>query len=164
MNTCVVGIDPGKTGYLAAIILPDKIISVLPTDSQPLQIVEWLNRMDSKAQIQMVVMEQVHSIFGASAKSNFKFGFNVGFITGIVQSKGLGMTYIQPKAWQGILRIPKTEKENRKKIHAETMLQLYPHSRDLIYTPRGRLLDGAADAILIAHAALVSGAALISNK
>ena len=74
------------------------------------------------------------------------------------------MTYIQPKAWQGILRIPKTEKENRKKIHAETMLQLYPHSRDLIYTPRGRLLDGAADAILIAHAALVSGAALSSNK
>ena len=63
MSTRVIGIDPGKTGYLAAIILPDKIISVLPTDSQPLQIVEWLNRMDSKAQIQMVVMEQVHSIF-----------------------------------------------------------------------------------------------------
>ena len=39
--------------------------------------------------IQCIMIEDVHSIYGVSAKSNFNFGFNTGLVTGIVQTLGV---------------------------------------------------------------------------
>jgi hypothetical protein len=47
-----------------------------------------------------VLFEDLHSIFGTSAASNFSFGLNNGLVTGMVQTAGISYTKVQAKKWQ----------------------------------------------------------------
>ena len=150
----VLGIDPGKQGAVVAILQPSGTIFALELNSRPADIWDWLQAINEQHPIRLALIEDVHSIFGTGAKSNFQFGFNVGVITGILQSMRIPLQKIQPKEWQAAVGIPKNiEKAKRKKAHAEVAHNLYPKNIEMCYTPRGRLLDGVTDALLIAHVA-----------
>lgn len=46
------------------------------------------------------VIEDVAAIFGSSAKSTFNFGFNKGYLVGLLAANKIPYTLIQPKTWQ----------------------------------------------------------------
>lgn len=97
------------------------------------------------------MIEDVHSIFGSSAKSNFTFGFNTGLLHGIIRSLGLPLDQVQPKAWQKHIGVKSTVKGKDVKLAVADIVQkMYPSITSEIYTPRYRLIDGRSDATGIA--------------
>ena len=46
------------------------------------------------------VIEDVHALFGSSAKSTFAFGFNKGYLVGLLAANQIPYTLVQPKEWQ----------------------------------------------------------------
>jgi hypothetical protein len=50
----------------------------------------------------LVVIEDVHSIFGSSSKSNFQFGRSLGILEGVVNALDIPYVKVQPKEWQKV--------------------------------------------------------------
>lgn len=157
-----VGIDPGAKGAVCLLKPLERQITFYPTPSMDFtgkQLYDMLKRLQVDSLIHGIGVEDVHAIHGTSAGSNFKFGYNVGEINTIVSITGIGYDLITPKQWQkdcGIkFKYPKkatpSKKANiRKKTIADHALRQYPYAE--ILGPRGGLLDGRADALMIAHA------------
>lgn len=76
--------------------------------------------------------------------SVFNYGIGFGKILASLEIRGIEIKLVRPAIWKKALRLPK-EKEAAV-VMAE---KLYPGIS--FRTPRGRLLDGKAEALLIAH-------------
>lgn len=147
---CWVGIDPGAKGCIA-VLFEDGSVQFMDTDEHLSTILDFLREIDMEHNLSMCMIEDVHSIFGASAKSNFQFGFNVGTLHGIFKGIQLPLDTVQPKVWQKHIGVKATVKGKEIKIAvAEIICSLYPKSISDLYTPKKRLLDGRTDALAIA--------------
>lgn len=106
----------------------------------------WLHQQ----QVDRVYREDVHSLFGMSAKSNFGFGRNLGIVIAIAEivSRGKFPVKVTPKVWQKFIGVTVKGPAIKKQV-AEIALQLYPTAN--ILGKRGGLLDGRSDALMIAH-------------
>lgn len=137
--------DPG----VDAIFIPNHFL-------HPSQVYDAVVAERLESDIPMIMIEDVHSLHGMSAKSNFQFGRNVGLIHGILAITKIGIDLVAPKVWQkevGV-SVPATIKgaaraKAMKKATAEVCKRLYPTVD--IYGPKGGLIDGKADALMIAH-------------
>lgn len=158
----VIGADPGTQG---AICLLDSIRKKFTFVNTP-QLVTmqalyfWCTKAKGMGQLEQVTVaiEDVHSMGGMSAKSNFQFGRNLGFLEASLHLHFTDIVYVQPKEWQKVCGIkfvypPKATAPQKSRIRKETtaamVLELYPDAP--IYGPRGGLMDGRADALMIAH-------------
>lgn len=105
------GIDPGGRGCICELdeynnveFYPIEKISGKDIDLVGISnwIFEKINYYDNSKKyfLQHIVLEDVHSIFGSSAKSNFQFGWINGAIEGILASFRLPYTKVSPKIWQ----------------------------------------------------------------
>jgi len=105
-------------------------------------------------EISYAAIEDVHSIYGMSAKSNFNFGRNVGAAQEAIasalylQGRGVKLRLVQPKVWQKAVGITAKGKAIKQAV-ADLAHTLYPDAP--LYGPKGGLLDGRADALMIAH-------------
>ena len=161
-----IGIDPGSKGYICALAPLEGKAEFFANTCKPLEIADSLKELREDYKVTRVCMEDVHSIFGANAKSNFNFGFNLGLLHGICLSQGFGIDIVQPKLWQKYIGavidpIPKDASANeKKKLIAARKKQLkesvgkicerlYPDIS--VRGPQGGLLDGKSDALMIAH-------------
>jgi len=103
----------------------------------------------------MSMLEDVHSLPVMTAKSNFGFGKNLGIVDTLLRLQTFGLDKVKPKAWQkevGIKPIPKGTKRTPKQLKDEVAAlceQLYPGCN--IRGPKGGLMDGRSDALMIAH-------------
>lgn len=155
--TKFMGIDPGAKGSLCILDTDNKKdILFLPTPCLKMQskrLREIIIAEHKKWPIHMAGIEDVHAIFGTSAGSNFKFGYNTGLITGIIESTNIGLDLVQPKVWQRAIGAPTRKKAGSsmklKKAIARIALRLYPDAK--LFGPRDGLLDGRADSLMIAH-------------
>ncbi len=98
-----VGVDPGINGGIFVINEANQMKAwKMPTlgDGIDAKAICNIFKGISRAHETSVIIEQVHSIFGSSAKSNFTFGFVCGVIEAIVVAQGLKFSKVQPKAWQ----------------------------------------------------------------
>jgi len=173
MNKVYVGIDVGKNGGVVA-IYPTEVVAVNAVPK-----IKGSQEVDLQALSQLLrdhcsidnsvhyVIEDVHSIFGTSAKSNFQFGRILGFLEGVVVGGQMPFTKVQPKAWQkvcfeGVTPItkPGTRAKGRGAYDTKAMAliaaqRLYP-SVDLRKSSRAeKPHDGIVDALLLAHYAKV---------
>lgn len=150
-----VGIDPGASGAICLLDTQRRIVAFQPTPNlkcSALSLLNWLKEQHMLDPIHLIAVEDVHSLFGMSAKSNFQFGFNLGQVRTIADMTEIGVELIQPKAWQkacGITFKKGMSSPDRKRHVAATALQLYPKAK--LNGPKGGLLDGRADALMIAH-------------
>ena len=101
----------------------------------------------------VAMIEDVHAIFGTSAKSNFNFGYNTGLVTGVVQASGISLDKVAPKKWQKFIGVKSKGKLIKKEV-ATICERLYPNAS--IRGPRGGLLDGKSDSLCIAHYAALT--------
>jgi crossover junction endodeoxyribonuclease RuvC len=159
-----VGIDPGASGAIAVVNVFDQLVAVLdaPTVTTStvsggsrtrLDVAEAANLLRQWPGIVSVGLERVGAMPGQGVTSMFSFGEGFGMWQGILGTLGLPYELFLPLTWQ------KTQlgaRSARGKDAAYVVAsRLYPDAQ--LRGPRGAILDGRADAILIArHARLVS--------
>jgi hypothetical protein len=125
MSKIRVGIDIGSDGAIA-IFKDDALIEYgkLPLVADELDMKGMvdmiLRHIDDATKSVHVLMEDLASIFGTSASSNFQFGFNNGLIVGALQAIEMPFSKIQAKKWQkamfeGIrpVEVPSMEKKQK---------------------------------------------------
>jgi|SRR6056297_316491 len=170
-----IGIDPGKNGFIC--IMNDLDGMIINGDNPDITIKEYynipiigqevdLNTMDSIFKnISMGVrfenyhccIEDVHAIFGSSAKATFSFGWIVGVLEALLVAHGIPYTKVKPKEWQKEMwqGVPIQKKPNgRTDTKAMSLLaakRLFPNE-DLTATERSvKPHDGKIDALLLAE-------------
>lgn len=158
----VFGIDPGRKGAICSLDTHTKQIRFW--DMPDISSHRDVGRVAAYLEFGLrgaegIAIEDVHSMHGMSAKSNFQFGRYLGMIEGLTRRLTPDILYIPPKSWQKLCNLkyiyPKgstaQDKARIRKAHAAARChELYPEAE--IYGPRGGLKDGRADALLIAHA------------
>lgn len=120
MSKIYVGIDPGDKGFVA--VVGDSVwrhFSI--SDHSHRELAEYIESL-AKDNIREVVvaMEEVHAIFGASAKSTFAFGEIFGFLKGLIIANGLPYHLVAPKTWQGQIWINEDKVYTYGKVNAKT--------------------------------------------
>ena len=151
----VCGIDPGANGAIAVLdsTNPDSVALLDLKNNSIVNIHNWLvKELNYKPKLSKQCtfwIEDVHSLFGMSAKSNFGFGKNLGTVHAIAElfNHELPST-VTPKIWQKYVGITAKGKDIKKQV-AEIATRLYPTAN--VYGKRGGLLDGRSDALMIAH-------------
>lgn len=183
MNRLYVGVDVGKNGGIVAIYPADGsyeervTTQVTPVigkgkgseiDGKTLRAL--FKGFDDYAGTELtVVIENVHSIFGVSAGSNFQFGRALGLIEGLLMGMGISYVKVAPKEWQsvGFMGVPVIEKAGTKAKGAArydnkamaliAAQRLYPNL-DLRKSQKAeKAHDGIVDALLMGHYAKVKG-------
>jgi Holliday junction resolvasome RuvABC endonuclease subunit len=143
-----VGIDPGAKGALCLLVPDTKQVAFKSTVDKPSDLIAWLKQIQAELNLVVVMIEDVHSIFGVSAKSNFSFGYNVGVVNTVAIAAGCSVDRVTPKRWQKHVGV-KTKGKAIKKDVANICERLYPDAP--IRGSRGGLLDGNSDALMICH-------------
>lgn len=150
-----IGIDPGTKGALCFLDLscPKPLfIDLDPNKRAAVTILETL-RDASYMKGALVALEDVHSLPGMSAKSNFAFGGMLWRIRTILDCVPITYELVQPKVWQKVVGAP-----TRKFLNGEMDLKAaiadlaqgyYPEAT--LHGPKGGLLDGRSDALMLAH-------------
>lgn len=124
----VIGVDPGKSGGIIALVgheIVGKWIIPLSGDKVDIgALYAIFNELKAKYHI-TVILEEVHSIYGTSAESNFVFGFVCGAIEAIVIANHLRLNKVQPKEWQADIwqngdKVFKPKKPEQKKAPIDT--------------------------------------------
>ena len=107
------------------------------------------------------VIEDVHSIFGASAKATFNFGLNKGYLLGLLAANKIPYHLVQPKEWQKEIwsnadkvtryRTDGGKTTDTKNTSINACKRIFP-SLDLRKTPRCKNIDdNKVDSILMSE-------------
>ena len=148
-----VGIDPGVKGAYCILVPETSEVLFYKTTGKTIETIDYFKAAQVKYNIRCIMIEDVHSIFGTSARSNFIFGKNVGIVQTVANSLGERVDLVAPKKWQKALGV-KTKGKAIKKEVAEICDRLYPKTS--VRGPKGGLLDGLSDSLLIAHYAFLT--------
>jgi len=156
-----VGIDPGKEGAIAVIMEKDENhpkyydMPLLPNgEVDAKEIRKILESLPGP----FCILEKSQVMPNQGAVSGFNYGVGYGTIKATISLCGVPFEEITPQKWKKefSLIIPREglTKVQVKKIAKEkaatTCLKMFPlMSTQDFYTPRGRLIDGRAEAILI---------------
>ena len=162
----IAGIDPGTNGAICVLDSHDPAYVALLDlkKNSASDIYEWLHIEISDNSknvdyylgkgkwhnpIGQIWIEDIHSMFGMSAKSNFSFGKNLGIVTAIAELiiKDSPKT-VTPKVWQKYIGVTAKGKAIKKQV-AKIAQYLYPQAE--LHGKRGGLLDGRSDALMIAY-------------
>ena len=153
----IAGIDPGANGAIA-VLDSENPDSVALLDLKKTTINNIYNWLHSQLRFRSgeIWVEDIHSMYGMSAKSNFGFGRNLGVVTAVAEIvKGTlhGMSVITiktvtPKVWQKYIGVTAKGKAIKKQV-AKIAQYLYPQAE--LHGKRGGLLDGRSDALMIAY-------------
>ena len=159
-----IGIDPGKKGFVTAIInSKEYLFSPIPLIGKEVDIHE----LDKIIKDFMLcddihcVIEDLHSIFGASSKSTFSFGFICGATEAVLIANKMSFTKIKPKEWQkqmwqGIPVQKKPSSTGKTMVNDTKLMSLMAAKRlfpniDLRATNRSKNPhDGKVDSLLLA--------------
>ena len=146
MRIC--GIDPGSNGAICMLDSQDPAYIAL-FDLKKAIVWDIYHELFTHLP-DLIWIEDVHSMFGMSAKSNFTFGRNLGSIHAIAEINCFGRppSTVAPKVWQNFIGVTAKGKAIKKQV-AEIATKLYPAAN--IHGKRGGLLDGRSDALMIAH-------------
>ena len=146
----IAGIDPGTNGAIAVLDSenPDSVALLDLKKKNTTEIWNWSRLCTWNTHPHVIWIEDVHSMHGMSAKSNFGFGKNVGMITTIAELTWDEVKTVTPKIWQKYIGVTVKGKAIKKEV-AKIAQDLYPNAE--LYGQRGGLLDGRADALMIAH-------------
>lgn len=94
-----IGIDVGSKGFIS--MQKNGVWDFFSIEDNDLyQLSEIMHQARQNNRNIACVIEDVHSVFGSSAKSTFAFGFNKGYLVGLLAANHIPYTLVQPKEWQ----------------------------------------------------------------
>jgi hypothetical protein len=167
----IIAVDPGKNGAVAIMTEQSTFAYPLPLVSNELDIFRFKDILVSVRlgiNTMQIILEDVHAIFGASAKSTFNFGYICGQINTICCETGCPVLLVQPKVWQkeiwieeDIVGIPTKRKYKKsglpifktdtKKTSFNAVKRIFPLI-NIPTTPKSKVPhDGIVDALLLAE-------------
>ena len=173
----VLGIDPGSSGAYCLLFPASRDVIFKPTSNDPVDTYAWLEWIKNNNNLAICMIEEVHAIQGSSAKATFNFGGNVREVNLIPRLVQIPIDKVRPKEWQKFIGLvtpthlsgPANASKRKtyiKKEVATIASRLYPTAE--LKGPKGGLLDGRSDALMIAHyaarLALFESALLASFK
>lgn len=96
---CYMSIDPGNRGFIVTQKNGEfSFYSIEDNDLHQLaKIIENIRLSNPNL---VCVMEQIHAIFGSSAKATFSFGEIYGQLQGLLIANKIPYVLVQPKTWQ----------------------------------------------------------------
>lgn len=103
MDKAVLGIDVGSKGFLALSVNDSwEYYAISEYDLLGLaNIISKIKERCDESGVKLVcVMEEIHAIFGSSAKATFSFGEIFGKLQGIIVANKISLHFVQPKIWQ----------------------------------------------------------------
>jgi len=151
LNKCYIGIDPGKSGGLVAII-SDHTVETTPMllagkDIDIARTTKWIHTHSIRDST-VVCIEKVHAMPGQGVTSMFKFGFVTGVMHGIISALELPLFLVTPQTWKNKI-LQGTKKD--KAAAVDYCRRVYPRI-SLLATKRSRVPhSGMADALCIAR-------------
>lgn len=162
------GIDPGKHGAISILTKSGQLIkSPFPligkSGKEELDLKkmgEFFRNIRTHYPNIMFIVEEVHSLFGMSAKSNFQFGFNNGLLIGMLNAMSFSYTLVQPKEWQKhvwrnadkvMMTVKGKTKTDTKSTSSKAAARIFPKED---FTPTARSKkdhDGMVDSSLLCY-------------
>lgn len=121
MGRVYLGIDPGSKGFIT--LMSDKGMEFFSIeDNDFYKLGDILHDIKERYSDVVGIMEEVHAIFGSSAKGTFNFGEINGLLKGLLIANKIPYHLIQPKTWQkeiwdnkDMVYLYKTSKDGKKK-------------------------------------------------
>ena len=139
------GLDPGKSGAIAAIDGDGEPIGHIKLTSTDHDVSTWL--LDISEGVTFAALGRVHSMPKQGVASSFKFGRSYGFLTGLLTAAQIPFDLFTPQKWQAAMRCRTGGDKNVTKAAAQRLF------------PRIKIIHAIADAYLLAeHARRVSAA------
>lgn len=161
-----VGIDPGAKGgvvalkdghFLSKLIMPTKGDGTISSWHLGYYMSTISDLAKNNNEDLIIGLEEVHSLYGMSAKSNFNFGRNFQAPISVLDYLRLDWGFVKAKVWQkeifGDMEVilNKKGKKDTKAMSIKRAQELYPDA-DLTPTERAKKpSDGIADALCIAE-------------
>lgn len=154
MTRLIIGIDPGQTGALAALVeghvvwVRDMPVMARRAGGQQVDgnaLAAGLRELlaESSHLARLAVLERVGSMPGQGVASAFRFGQSDGVVRGVLGALGIPFEEVSPAAWKHALHLTGAAKDA-----ARTMaIQRFPEVAELLRRKRD---VGRADALLIA--------------
>lgn len=109
------GIDPGSNGYLAG-QCNGAFSFYSIADNDLYQLSEIMAEIRNRHSNLVCVIEDVHALGNSAASSTFTFGFNKGYLIGLLAANRIPYVLVQPKEWQKEMWINSDMVINYKKI------------------------------------------------
>lgn len=98
-DKCYMGIDVGDKGFIVTQYKGDfKYYSIIEHDLY--ELADFMRQIRQDFSNLVCVIEDVHAITGSSAKGTFGFGFNKGYLIGLLSATKIPYQLVQPKVWQ----------------------------------------------------------------
>lgn len=98
-NKCYIGIDPGSRGFICTQC--NGIFSFYSIEDNDLyQLSEIMAKIRQENENLVCVIEDVHALYNSAAKATFNFGFNKGYLIGLLAANKIPYILVQPKTWQ----------------------------------------------------------------
>jgi len=154
----IAGIDPGVNGAIAVLDSenPDSVELLDLKKNTIFEVFDWMEGEISSFSPGEIWIEDIHSMYGMSAKSNFGFGKNLGIVTAIAEifqgeapkKAKITIKTVTPKIWQKYVGVTAKGKAIKQQV-AKIAQYLYPQAE--LHGKRGGLLDGRSDALMIAY-------------
>ena len=98
-DKCYMGIDPGSKGYIS-VQYNGEFSFYSIEDNDLYQLSEIMANIRNIYSDLVCVVEDVHAIGNSAAKSTFTFGFNKGYLVGLLAANKIPYVLVQPKTWQ----------------------------------------------------------------
>lgn len=134
------GIDVGKHGGIAVIREDGSVVTSVFDEAGYKSILQTLNGSS------LAIVEDVHAMPKQGVTSMFNFGFNKGWIVGLLYAYGIPTQLVSPQKWKRAFGL-----DNDKQKSIECAMRLYPNA-NLYATPRCKKMhDGIAEALLMAE-------------
>lgn len=114
-DKCYMSIDPGSKGFVVTQCNGDFSFYSI-ADNDLYQLSEIMAKIRNTYSNLVCVIEDVHSIYGSSAKATFNFGFNKGYLIGLLAANKIPYVLVQPKTWQKEMWLNSDMVVNYKKV------------------------------------------------
>lgn len=149
----VVGIDPGNDGALAFLDTEAATIRIVDMPIYEWETTRTRKKIDgysivaelNKQPIHHILMEEVWSSPQMGVVSAFSFGNGRGIIEGVAAGLQIPMSQVKPAKWKKDMKVPAD-----KKAAVQRATQLIPDAGPSFRGPRGGIIDGRAEAALLA--------------
>lgn len=98
-DKCYIGIDPGARGMIVTQYKGEfKHYSI--ADNDLYQLADIMAEIRQKYPNIICVMEQIHALYGSSAKATFSFGEIFGKLQALLAANKIPFVLVPPKTWQ----------------------------------------------------------------
>lgn len=151
--TVIVGCDPGNNGAFAFLDVSNNTIQIFDMPTIEFETTKTRVKIDEYAIVSLlqrcdiyhIYMEEVFSSPQMGVTSAFNFGEGKGKIEGIAAALSIPITQVKPARWKKDMRVPAD-----KRASVQRASQLIPSAAPTFKGPRGGLMDGRAEAAILA--------------